>query len=97
MSIIPVFSAFFDAFALSHSCLSMQACKGRRNYKQKDHLRKYRKWSHSGGGGNRTRVPWHFRDRFYVCSLPTSDVFLVPFASGGSDKQDPPSAIEQVF
>jgi len=29
----------------------------------------YRQWLMSGGGGNRTRVPWHFSARFYVCSL----------------------------
>jgi hypothetical protein len=31
--------------------------------------------NNSGGGGNRTRVPWHFSARFYVCSLSILELF----------------------
>jgi len=51
----------------------------------------------SGGGGNRTRVPWHFDRRFYVCSLLIPGVFLAAFAVAGSNGQDPAAAIGRRF
>ena len=50
-----------------------------------------------GGGGNRTRVPWHFSSRFYVCSPSMLGVFLAMFAHSDSGRQDAELAIEQVF
>ena len=50
-----------------------------------------------GGGGNRTRVPWHFGIRFYVCSLSLFGVFLTAFAPADSDEQDSAGTIEQSF
>jgi len=64
--------------------------------KQKRPLATNRKWPLSGGGGNRTRVPWHFGARFYVCILSMLDGFPATFALPDSDKQDAESAIEQV-
>jgi len=49
-----------------------------------------------GGGGNRTRVPWHFGNRFYVCSPSMLGVFLAAFAHADSGRQDSALAIEQV-
>ena len=51
----------------------------------------------SGGGRNRTRVPWHFGKCFYVCSLSLFGVFHAAFVSDDSGQQDPPGTIEQVI
>jgi len=39
-----------------------------RKSNEKSHLQLSLQVALSGGGGNRTRVPRHFRDSFYVCS-----------------------------
>jgi hypothetical protein len=41
----------------------------------------------NGGGGNRTRVPWHFSARFYVCSSSRLGVLLPAFARADPDEQ----------
>ena len=51
----------------------------------------------TGGGGNRTRVPWHFDIRFYVCSPLMLGVLLAAFVSAGSNEQDPATTIGQIF
>ena len=71
--------------------------KALRKRQERQFLRATRATPKSGGGGNRTRVPWHFGQRFYMRSLLIPDVLLVAFAAVGSGKRDPKAAIEQVF
>src|SRR5687767_14223085 len=74
-----------------------ESAEGPRQVERKRPLARTSQVAFSGGGGNRTRVPWHFGYRFYVCSLLIPDVFLVAFVAGGSNKRDSPVTIEQVF
>lgn len=60
-----------------------------------------RKWRFSGGAGNRTPVPKHFREGIYVCSLsilvtrPLRDRHM--FVEPGSDRLDSGTTIGQIL